>query len=286
MPRGVPKAGFRNISVNKNVGQLAAKSEPVVFETDDQIRDKLRTRFDAMNQTAEASFNGHIKSLIISGPAGLGKSYGVMKIAEEMATQGKSVELVKGFVRPTGLYKVLYENRHEHCVVIFDDADAVFFDEDSLSILKTACDMTRDRWINWRAETTMRDEADEKIPTKYKFEGTIIFITNTDFDFVIKKEGKLAPHFAAMVSRSLYLDLGMKTNRDYFIRMEQVVQEGMLTQIGMSHQEQVDLMVFVETHIDDLRELSLRMLVKISSLVKMSPGNWKNLAKVTCFKSK
>jgi hypothetical protein len=33
-----------------------------------------------------------------------------------------------------------------------------------------------------------------------------------------------------------------------------------------------------------LREVSLRMCLKIADLVKISSGNWKNLARTTCMK--
>ena len=299
MPRGVPKNGFRmtknriasgkfpkGFKPSKNAIPAVIKqvfAEPVVKETDEQIRTKLTDRFAAMDKMTEATVTGTNKSLIVSGPAGLGKSYGVMKVAEEYEKRGRTVCVIKGFVRPTGLYKVLYENRFKNCVVIFDDSDSIFNDDISLNLLKGACDMTRTRYLHWLAETNMEDQDGEKLPTKFEFEGSIIFITNYDFDAFIAKGNRLSPHFEAMISRSIYLDLAMHSKRDYLVRIQMVVEEGMLTEYGLSEFDSSELMVFIENNCDRLRELSLRMVIKIANLMRMDRTDWQRLAKVTCF---
>lgn len=253
-------------------------------ESDQQIRIKLAERFSAMDKMTQATFAGYTRSLIVSGPAGLGKSYGVMRIADTMESQGKNVERIAGNVRATGLYKALYENRHPDSVLIFDDADSIFGDDISLNLLKGACDMTRRRMINWRAETKMENEDGERLPTQFQFEGSIIFITNMNFDHHIAKGTRLAPHFEAMVSRSMYLDLGMNTKRDYLVRIQMVVEEGMLVEMGLNETDAQELLMFIEHNVERLRELSLRMVVKLSSLMAMDRSGWQRLARVTCFR--
>ena len=39
-----------------------------------------------------------------------------------------------------------------------------------------------------------------------------------------------------------------------------------------------------ENH-NKLREVSLRMTLKLADLVKISPGNWRNLARATCMRA-
>ena len=48
---------------------------------------------------------------------------------------------------------------------------------------------------------------------------------------------------------------------------------------------QDDIIDFMHTNKDRLRELSLRMALKIADLRKMSMLNWKRLAETTCMKS-
>lgn len=288
MPRGVPKAGFRmtkNRTVAHYVAPIAAQPVAASNETEEQILARLETRFSAMDMMTAATCFGHNRSLIVSGPAGLGKSYGVMKTLEEAERKGYVPIVIKGYIRPTGLYKLLYENRSKKCIVVFDDADSIFGDDVCLNLLKAACDMTETRRLHWLTETKMEDEDGERLPRSFEFEGSIIFITNYDFDDLIAKGNKLAPHFEALISRSHYLDLAMKTKKDYVVRIKQVVfGKGMLTREGFTDLESIEIVDFVEQNTDKLRELSLRMVVKLAGLFRMNRKTWKELAAVTCMR--
>jgi hypothetical protein len=286
MPRGVPKAGFRNTR-KRRLAQVQfqvpiAKST----ETIPQIEVKLKDRFDALEVMAEATGKGINRSLIVSGPAGLGKSYTVEQKMAQLERKGYSVNYIKGYVRPLALYKLLYESRFCNSVLVFDDADSIFHDDVSMNLLKGACD-SNDRRVLYYLSKSLDNETDEdgeSVPEKFEFEGSIIFITNYDFDNMINSGNKLAPHFEALVSRSHYLDLAMKTKMDYLVRIKQVVREGMLKSRGFDEVDSVLIMQFIESNMDSLRELSLRMVCKISSLYKMDKTNWQKLAKQTCFR--
>lgn len=289
MPRGVPKSGQRmtkaRIAAASGVFTAPKASIPslVTNETDEQILEKLKERFSALTLMSEATAFGHNRSLIISGPAGLGKSYGVMKILDKAEDAKRVATVVKGYVRPTGLYKLLYENRFKRNIIVLDDADSIFSDDVCLNLLKAACDSTEKRRLSWLTETKMEDEDGERLPRSFEFEGSVIFITNYDFDDLIARGNKLAPHFEALISRSHYLDLAMKTKRDYFLRIKQVVADGMLDD-DLKREQQNVLLSFIEDNMDRLRELSLRMVIKLAGLMTMNPSGWQKLAKITCMK--
>lgn len=289
MPRGIPKAGFRktkNMALRMKKGQIPTlPAVPVKVETEAEVYDKLKDRFEAMHTMADATARGKNRSLIISGPAGLGKSFGVMQIMSDLEGKGYQTAHISGYIRPTGLYKTLYEFRDKKAVIVFDDADSIFSDEAALNLLKIACDMTKTRRLNWLTETKMEDEEGERMPRSFEFEGSIIFITNYDFDAMIQNGTKLAPHFEAMISRSHYLDLAMKTNLDYVVRIKQVVNEcGMLTEQGFTKDQQQTIVNFIVENQNKLRELSLRMVLKLAGLMKMNPTGWQKLAKVSCMR--
>jgi len=291
MPRGVPKSGFRmtkkrmssDVKIFKPVYQV-----PVVAlkqETEQEVYDKLKTRFDAMEVMAEATALGKNRSLIISGPAGLGKSFGVMKVMEDLEKRGINPVVIRGYIRPTGLYKILYENRFKRSVLVFDDSDSLFGDDVCLNLLKTATDMTSVRRLSWLTETKMEDEEGERMPRNFEFEGSIIFITNYDFDDMITRGNKMAVHFEAMISRSHYLDLAMKTRLDYLVRIKQVVKDkGMLKREGFNLVQEEMILGFITQNQEKLRELSLRMVIKLAGLLKMNPTDWQKLASVTCMR--
>ena len=101
---------------------------------------------------------------------------------------------------------------------------------------------------------------------------------------MINKGHKLAPHMNAMISRSHYIDLTMKTKRDYMIRIKQVLDKGMLDREGIEKSAQVDVVSFIDMHQNSMRELSLRMVLKVAGIRNMNSPKWMAIAKITCCK--
>lgn len=284
MPRGVYERKKKDNGQELEGGGFM----PDTPESDQEIFNKLQERFEILEQLTRAAITGRTKALIVSGPAGLGKSYTVEKELDDWDPNGSRYTIVKGYVRATGLYKMLFQHRHPGNLIVFDDADTIFFDDTSLNMLKAVCDTTEKRRVSYLAETHMFDEKSaQSIPKSFIFDGTIIFITNIDFDRYIDSNHKLSPHLQALVSRSHYIDLDMKTRRDYMVRIKQVVAQGLLAQQGLDFTAQKDVVDFIEENLQKLRELSLRMAIKIGILRKTYPDNdlWKRYSKVTCFRS-
>lgn len=289
MPRGVPKNGFRMTKRRRNQGVVVQPALTLTksVESVAQIEEKLNDRFNALEVLSEATGKGVNRSLIVSGPAGLGKSFTVEQKMKKLENAGHVVTYIKGYVRPLSLYRLLYNARFQHCVLVFDDSDSIFADDVSMNLLKAACDSTETRNLHWlsRSIDKIEDEDGEPIPANFEFEGSVIFITNYDFDDLIARGSRLAPHFEALVSRSHYLDLAMKTKLDYVVRIKQVVGQGMLRDKNISDYDASILVDFVEANMDNLRELSLRMVIKLATLMKMDYVNWQKLAKQTCFRA-
>lgn len=251
-----------------------------VIESDEQIEQRIAERFDILDTLTESCITGVSRALIVSGPAGLGKSFTVENRLRAWDPTEANHTIVKGYVRATGLVKLLYRYRNHGQVIVFDDADAIFFDDVSLNLLKAVCDTTERRRVSWLSEGKLiDDESAELVPRNFDFDGTIIFISNYDFDAMIDKGHKLAPHLQALVSRSHYIDLAMKTRRDYLVRIRQVIGLGLLDHLTID--EQADVVTFIECNHDSLREMSLRIAIKIGALRKQS-DNWEKIARITC----
>ena len=285
MPRGIPAAGFRKprngTAAADRVATLRVSYEPEnKRETDEQIDKRIGERFDILDVLTEACIVGNSRALIVSGSAGLGKSYTVEKALEKWDPNEINHTIVKGYVRATGLVKLLYQYREHGQVIVFDDADSIFFDDVSLNLLKAVCDTTERRRVSWLSEGKLLDEETaELLPRSFDFNGTVIFISNYDFDAMIDKGHKLAPHLQAMVSRAHYIDLALKTRRDYLIRIRQVVKQGLLSEL--TEEQRIDVLDFIEKNHSILRELSLRMALKLGALRK-NGGDWEKIARVTC----
>lgn len=291
MPRGVPNSGIRltgaaalhrQLNVANPVVHIAAQSN----ETEEQIDIKLKKRFAILEELADAVIEGIMPAVIISGPPGLGKSYTIERKLKAWDPEGNDHVIAKGTIGVTGLYKLLHDYREKGEVIVFDDADTIFGDSEALNLLKGACDSSDIRRLSYRKETQMvSDRFGTPLDREFTFKGSVIFITNEDFDGKIARGHNLAPHFAALISRAHYIDLEMKTRKDYIVRIKQVLAEGMLRNRGFNANDEAMIIQFVIKNQDRLRELSLRIVSKIADLVKTGKPNWEQIAEITCCKN-
>ena len=257
-------------------------------ETDAQIKERLRERFEILNDMTRAVKKGDVRAMIVTGPPGVGKSFGVEEVLSKhdlMATVAnnsklKKYEVVKGAMSALGLYSKLYEYKDAKSILVFDDCDSVLQDELSLNILKAALDSSKKRTIHWNTDSRLL--RDQGAPNSFEFKGGAIFITNIKFENVRSK--KLQDHLAALESRCHYLDLTIDTEREKMLRIEQIIEDGMLMDYEFTQQEQAELVSFIDNNKKKLRELSLRTVLKIADLRKSFPTKWQSVAEVTCMR--
>ena len=74
---GHSKLCFSESYFNNNSTVDTQQVQQPVVESDQEIEQRITDRFEALDIMALATAKGVNRSLIISGPAGLGKSYGV-----------------------------------------------------------------------------------------------------------------------------------------------------------------------------------------------------------------
>ena len=239
-----------------------------------------------LDEMADAVATSKVRAMIVSGPPGIGKSYGVEKALEkqnmfqDIAGDKRKFEMVKGAMSAIGLYKKLYEHSAKGHVVCFDDCDAILYDDLALNLLKAALDTTPRRTLHWNTES--RTLMAEGMPNSFEFHGGVIFITNIKFDNV--KSKKLQDHLQALQSRCHYLDLTIDSMKDRMLRIKQICRAGMLEKYHMPADVEQDLIQFIIDNKHKLREISLRMVLKIADLWKMKPDGYKALAEKTCMK--
>jgi hypothetical protein len=255
-------------------------------ETDDEAIERIAARFEILDEMAEAVSTSKVRAMIVSGPPGIGKSYGVERALEkrsmfdDIAGANRKFEVVKGAMSPIGLYKKLYEHSAKGHVVCFDDCDAILYDDLALNLLKAALDTGKKRTLHWNTES--RTLMAEGMPNSFEFNGGVVFITNVKFDNV--KSKKLQDHLQALQSRCHYLDLTIDSMRDRMLRIRQIVATGMLEKYAMGREAEQDLVNFIYDNKHKLREISLRMVLKIADLWKMAPDRYKHLAEQTCMR--
>ena len=289
---GFPDRSIRIKVVNKDDFEMLEDGESVVTgetaqpETDDEIIERLRERFEILEDMTYAACDGVVRGMVVTGPPGVGKSFGVEAVLKDAGIMKKLSNdslrrfgVEKGAATPIGLYQLLYDYSAPGSVLVLDDCDSVLYDELSLNLLKAALDSGKKRTLSWRSES--RALANNGVPDTFDFKGSIIFITNVKFE---RTRGKLKDHLDAIMSRCHYLDLTLDTMRDKFLRCKQIVADGMLNEYKFSDEDKTDLMDYIYTNKNKLREMSLRMVLKIADLKKMNATKWKSYAESTCMK--
>ena len=255
-------------------------------ETDEETIERLRERFEMLEDMTRATKKGDVRAMIVSGPPGVGKSFGVEKVLGKhdlIATLGDKppkYQVVKGAMSAIGLYCKLYNYADKDNVLVFDDCDSVFSDELSLNILKAALDSKRSRMIHWNTDSfKLRNEG---VPDSFEFKGGAIFITNIKFDNV--KSKKMRDHLEALESRCHYIDLTIDTDREKMLRIKQITKDGMLDEYQLGNDVVDEIVEFCESNKARLRELSLRTVLKVADLAKAFPDKWEAMAENTVMK--
>jgi len=282
-----PKATTTSLEVDQEA--IKAKELALANESDEQILTRLGQRFQILEDMTRAVKRGDVRAMIVTGPPGVGKSFGVEKVLAKhdvfadvaQNEKLKKYEVVKGAMSAIGLYKKLFEFSDKKNILVFDDCDSVLLDDLSLNILKAALDSSKKRTIHWNTDSRLLRS--EGVPNSFEFKGGAIFITNIKFDNVRSK--KLRDHLEALESRCHYLDLTIDTEREKILRIKQVITEcGMLDDYEFSDLEKEVLVDFIDDNKKKLRELSLRTVLKVADLKKSMPNNWRAVAEVTCMR--
>jgi hypothetical protein len=307
----VPSAGRPRDELAKRVGAGTSlfTNEPVTDtnETDEEIRNRLAERFDIMERMVMAAARGTIKGLIVSGAPGTGKSFGVEhalgrdSLIDKLAFDAENDEqdrrrmerdgtfkprykIVKGYATAPALYRILYEYSGSKEVLAFDDCDSILYDDVALNLLKAALDTSGKRELSWLSGHRVGGRDGDVVPDRFEFQGSVIFITNVDFERSSARNSKIAPHLEAMMDRCLYLDLTIHSLRDKMVRIEHVCKDlRMLETKGLDAVQVDEVMQFVRANARRFKSLSLRKVDQLAD-IRLASKNWSREAEIMLLK--
>lgn len=217
----------------------------------------INKRFEILNDLAKMVILGATPSLVVTGEGGLGKTHSVKQAITNCNLYEDEYVFFKGYSTARGLYNSLFDNNGK--IIVFDDCDSVLEDKVALNILKSALDSYDEREITWMAKMNKSDE----YPSKFKFTGRIIFISNKKKDSIDQ----------AVLSRSLVVDLSM-TPSDKIERMRSIL-SNVLPEYSMNVKIQaIDFLDGVK----DKAELNMRTLIMVTKMADSFPDKWKDMA--------
>ena len=141
-----------------------------------------------------------------------------------------------------------------------------------------ATDSTRERLVSWRKNASWLGE--HEIDKTFDFRGHIIFLTNVDFEEVIRRNHPSAEHFKAFIDRAAYLCLTLRTARDFMIVLEWKAggKDGFLNHAPYNlKKDKIDeIFTFVRENQTRFYNLSLRLVGQIAIQMIEDPDNWRN----------
>ena len=199
-------------------------------------------------------------SLVVTGMAGMGKTHIVKDTLQQLGLR-ESFEFVhfKGRATAAGLYITLYENSDK--IVVLDDCDSVFKDDDAVNILKGALDSYDTRYISYITSRELKDSYGNAVPKQFNFTGRVIFISNYEQSRIDE----------AIKSRSFVQDISMSTEQ-VFLRMEQLINK-IEPAIKKEHKVQaLEIMKNINEKYEGV-EINIRSLIKASRIIAMGFDN-------------
>lgn len=132
--------------------------------------------------------NSAINGLIVSGDAGVGKTYTVKQALIDTGHQ-TNVEYIKGGkITAASLYVKLYLNRAPHRIIVLDDCDIIHHAEKRqiVPMLLGACELGSRGDVSWEVARKNPLMEEYNVPTQFNFEGSIIWITNDSKESIAK----------------------------------------------------------------------------------------------------
>ena len=219
-----------------------------------------KVMFNNLERLTKMVGRGIQPSLVITGGAGLGKTYLVKKTLTDMGLEeAKQFVHFKGRATAAGLFVTLYENSDK--IIVLDDCDSVFKDMDAVNMLKAALDSYDTRKLSYISTKPLKDAYGDPVPRHFEFTGKIIFISNIS-------QSKLDE---AIKSRSFVSDISMNT-KQMFQRIDELKNQ-IETKIPNEVKDKaLQIMKDLEKKYDGV-EINLRSFIKACRICAMGFEN-------------
>lgn len=264
------------------------------------------TLYGHLTQLVTLVCKGKLKSLLVFGGPGTGKTFTIMKaITDAGLVSGSDFTKLSGKSTALGLYQTLFSFR-ENGLVIFDDIDSIWDDDGAVNILKAALDSYDKREISWSSNRTLNiskrpkqaqieymeildkqlagedveipDEFNKdgspkihdkfKFPETFEFKGKIVFISNMSEE----------EFDTAVLSRTAKIKMDI-TPMQLLDRMRSIlpILGGKDTPIEVK--EEVLAYLFDRLQKKTLNMLTMREFVKTLAIANSGVPNWRELSK-------
>jgi len=286
--------GPRRLAMATVAPVVVDASPSITARPDAEVLAEIKEQFDVFGILLDGVVAGKVRSLMSAGAPGVGKSHLVETKLERAKNAGTTqYRVVSGGISAVGLYKLGWEMRHPGHVIVLDDSDDILENDEGVSILKALTDSGQYRHVHWLKESAaLVDDDGNPIDTSYEYNGAMVFVTNRNVQQDIDAaRTKFAPHLKAISDRALYLDLLIHDRQQLGVWVNHIASStGIFPEQGITEEHSKEIMAYINDHRTDLRDLSLRTIIKSCDLMKTAidlseytraPVNFARLANTT-----
>tara|TARA_R110000765_G_scaffold277199_2_gene375161 strand:+ start:1373 stop:2185 length:813 start_codon:yes stop_codon:yes gene_type:complete len=261
---------------------------PIVSDVIEQFQTvELMARIFTKEESPSA-----VRGLLISGDAGMGKTYFTMKGLYDSINPNR-IHYIKGSsITAAAFYVKLYFAKEQGSVLVLDDVDIIHKSPAELNtildLLKGATEMTSgSRSISWERASTNQLMKDHDIPSRFDFQGSIVWITN---DTIADIEKKAKGHFPAISSRMTQIPLRLDNNQKLQYTLYLLSEQDMLGKScntkegGYTSAIQQSTIDFIRENYRLLTDITPRAAAKIADTMEQYPDHWKMIIENSMFK--
>jgi hypothetical protein len=179
-------------TVSRGAAEETYKYNPAVAAIEnDMERLTFEEQLKDLENLTKLTIAGASNALFVAGKGGVGKTHTTEKILHDMGmVDGKNYFKNTGSASAAGIYSLLY--KYQNDVILFDDSDSAFKDQESRNVFKAATDTKKIRKLVWnkKGANVMDPENYSKneildaggVPQYFEFTGKIIVISNLTLD--------------------------------------------------------------------------------------------------------
>lgn len=221
--------------------------------------------------------------IIVNGQPGTGKTYNIMRWLEDLQEAGKiyGYEIYSGKISPVTLYKVLKETTEKRNILVLDDCD-VFYNSESLNLLKAALNNTKDKndYKSRLVSYGTRGRVDS-----FSFDSFLIMITNESFDR--QDYNELSDHMKAVLDRVHLMSVTL-TREDILIKNLSIVENFINKDKRLNTNAKQQLLKVFNEEIHDMLiydifekckvNFSIRFFLKLADLIMLFGDSWKSFS--------
>lgn len=221
--------------------------------------------------------------IIVNGQPGTGKTYNIMRWLDDLQEAGKiyGYETYSGKISPVTLYKVLKETTEKRNILVLDDCD-VFYNSESLNLLKAALNNTKDKndYKSRLVSYGTRGRVDS-----FSFDSFLIMITNESFDR--QDYNELSDHMKAVLDRVHLMSVTL-TREDILIKNLSIVENFINKDRRLNTNAKQQLLKVFNEEIHDMLiydvfekckvNFSIRFFLKLADLIMLFGDSWKSFS--------